>query len=233
MPTRRTRPASRTAPVRRTEPKAPVLPSALKEAPLPEHELTPEAQFQELAFYDVDLTDSMAEQVEFTQCRFRGARMAESKLPGVRLADCVVEQSDWSNLRAEQGTMTRVSLAGSRMTGLAWNGGMLRDVAVDDCKLDLTNWRASRFDGVFVNGSNLTGADFTDADLRGATFTGCDLSGAQFSNAKMEGARFRRCELAGIGGVTSWRGVVVHPEDLMGLSHVLAKALGIVVEQAP
>lgn len=48
----------------------------------------------------------------------------------------------------------------------------------------------------------------------------------------MQGARFRGCELAGIGGITSWDGAVVHRDDLLELSYALAGALGIVVEGA-
>ena len=48
----------------------------------------------------------------------------------------------------------------------------------------------------------------------------------------MTGARFRSCELEGIGGVTSWEGAVVHPDDLLGLAYVLAGALGIRVNAA-
>jgi uncharacterized protein YjbI with pentapeptide repeats len=66
----------------------------------------------------------------------------------------------------------------------------------------------------------------------GVQFTNCDLSGAQFSQAKMEGTRFADCVLAGIGGVTSFAGAIVASQDLVGLSHTLAAALGIQIEGA-
>jgi uncharacterized protein YjbI with pentapeptide repeats len=129
----------------------------------------------------------------------------------------------------ERGSLERVAVSDTRMTGLACTDGMLSDVTFDACKIDLTNWRFTRFDVVSFDRCNLSGADFGEADLRGASFTDCDLSGAQFSNARMAGARFRNCELEGIGGITSWQGAIVHPDDLMALSYVLAGALGIVV----
>jgi hypothetical protein len=48
----------------------------------------------------------------------------------------------------------------------------------------------------------------------------------------MTGTRFRACELEGIGGITSWDGAIVHPDDLLGLAYVLAGALGIKVDSA-
>jgi uncharacterized protein YjbI with pentapeptide repeats len=192
-----------------------------------EHEQTVEAA----AYGDAGLTGLLAERVEFLRCRFRRAAFAGSHLPRVRFLDCVVETSDLSNLAAEKGTLERVRVSGCRMTGLALNDGLVRDVAFTDCKVDLTNWRFARFDVVTFEGCNLSGADFTNADLRGASFTGCDLSGAQFHDARMTGTRLRGCELAGVGGVTNWDGAVVHPDDLLGLSYVLAASLGITVRE--
>jgi uncharacterized protein YjbI with pentapeptide repeats len=138
--------------------------------------------------------------------------------------------SDWSNLDGDAATMERVRVADSRMTGLVWTDGLLRDTAFHDSRLDLTNWRLARFDRVTFTGCNLTRADFTDADLRGATFTRCNLTAAQFSKADMRGARFRGCDLTGIGGVTSWSGAIVHRDDLLALSYTLAAALGIAID---
>lgn len=183
-----------------------------------------------MAFLDVDLAGRCAESVEFAQCRFKAASLSGSQLQRVRLADCEVRTSDWSNVRFENGTADRASFDESRLTGLGWTAGLLRDVVFQGCKLDLSNWRFTRFDAVRFVGSNLTGADFTGADLGGASFTACNLTGAQFSNATMQGARFRGCELAGINGVTSWAGAVVHRDDLIELSYALAGALGITVQ---
>jgi uncharacterized protein YjbI with pentapeptide repeats len=200
-------------------------------ATLPEHDLEPESAYKAMAVFDLELTSRVAESVEFRQCRFKRASLAGSHLQRVRFADCLVEASDWSNLRGDGGTFDRVKVTDVRMTGLSWADGLLRDAAFSQCKLDLTNWRFATFDVAGFTDCNLAGADFTSADLRGASFTRCDLSGAQFSNATMEGTRFRGCELAGIGGMTSWAGAIVHEEDLLALSYTLAAAMGIVVHR--
>lgn len=186
--------------------------------------------FEKRSFDNADLIGVFAQTVEFAQCRFRAARLGGAVLPKVRLTDCVVERSDLSNVRGENGTMERLAFTDCRMTGVAWNGGLLRHVTFTDCKVDLTNWRYARFDAVTLTSCNLSGADFTNTDLRGASFVDCDLTGAQFNNATMRGTRFQRCELSGIGGITSWQGAIIHPDDLLGLSYALAGALGIVVK---
>jgi hypothetical protein len=207
------------------------MPTTTQAATEADHDLETESTFSALAYMNIDLSGRQADSVEFARCHFKAATLTGSRLTRPRFSDCLIENSDWSNLHGRGGAIDRARLTASRLTGLAWIDGLLRDVAFDTCKLDLTNWRHTRFTAVAFTDCNLTGADFTDADLRGASFTRCDLTGAQFSSATMTGTRFRGCELAGIGGVTSWTGAVVHQDDLLELAHILANALGIVVER--
>ena len=213
---------------RRTEPRPPQLPAEERLSPAPE-DLEPEAVLARRRFLDVDLSGREAEGVEFDRCLFRAGTLAASRLTRVSIVHCVVETVDWSNVDGDGGTLDRLLASGSRMTGLAWAGGLVRDAAFDGCRLDLSNWRYAAFDAVRFTGCNLSGADFTSADLRGASFVDCDLSGAQFSAATMEGTRFRGCDLAGIGGVQSFRGANVHRDDLLALARVLAAAVGITI----
>ncbi|WP_432982973.1 pentapeptide repeat-containing protein [Dactylosporangium sp. CA-233914] len=231
MPTRRsTTPARQRPGGRAVQPHPPRIREALQAATLNEHDLEPDASFEALVFADIDLTGRRAVAVEFEECQFTAARFAGSHLDRLRLTDCRIETSDWSNLRAEAAGIDRVAFATSRLTGMACTNGRLRNTAFRDCKLDLSSWRFTHFDAVTFDECNLTGADFTNADLRGASFTRCRLTAAQFSNADMHGARFRACELDGIGGIASWSGAVVHRDDLIELADALAGALSIVIE---
>jgi uncharacterized protein YjbI with pentapeptide repeats len=116
------------------------------------------------------------------------------------------------------------------MTGLSWLDDDLRDVTFDGCRIDLSSFRATKFDDVVFTGCRLEQADFGDADLRGARFDDCNLSGAQFSGARMTGTRFAGCDLTGVSGVTSMRGAVITSADAVALAFILAGALGITIE---
>ncbi|GIH19817.1 pentapeptide repeat-containing protein [Rugosimonospora africana] len=229
----RSRTTARRAPATRAqrEPRKPVPPSALTTASLDEHDLTAESGFERLGFADLDLSERRAGAVEFSQCRFDKATLSGSELPRLGLTDCLIENCDWANLRAEGGKLDRVRVAESRMTGLTWTDGLVRDALFDRCRMDLSVWRFADFDTVRFSHCNLAGADFTNADLRTAQFVECDLTRAQFSNATMEGTRFRGCTLVGIAGVTSWSGAVVHHSDLLALSYALAAALNIRIDE--
>lgn len=211
-------------------PKVPKPPPSLEPATVEDHDLEDEGIYQRLGFCDIDLSGRSARSVEFEQCRFRNADLAGTSLVRASFTDCLFENGNLANLRVEKSSMLRAHLSVLRMTGVQWIDGSLRDVAVSECRADLTSFRFTDFHNVVFEGCNLTGADFQNADLGSAQFTSCDLSGAQFSQAKMEGTRFSNCVLEGIGGVTSFDGAIVASHDLVGLSYSLAAALGIRIE---
>ncbi len=207
-------------------------PASLELATAEEHRLEPESTFRRLAFVDLDLSGQAADGVEFAQCRFKGADLSGVQLDGAAFTDCLFDSTNLANLRAEKSSMIRTRLSTLRMTGMHWINGVLRDVTVSECRLDLSSFRFTNFTGAAFDGCNLTRADFQNADLTGVRFTDCDLTGAQFSQATMNGTRFANCLLAGVGGVTSMAGAVIAHQDLAALSYTLAGALGIHIEDA-
>jgi uncharacterized protein YjbI with pentapeptide repeats len=211
-------------------PAKPKMPPSLPAATLPEHDLVTEADHAELDYVDADLSARTAELVSLERCRFKGVNLSGTALERARFIDCLLDSSDLANLRASGSTMIRVHLSVLRMTGFTWVGGLAKDVTFDECRLDMSNWRFSRFRTVVFHRCVLRRADFTGADLTGARFAGCDLTAAQFSNAKMGGTRIAGCVLEGIAGITSWTGAVVQSEDLVALSYTLAAGLGIRIE---
>jgi uncharacterized protein YjbI with pentapeptide repeats len=218
-------------------PKKPRVPPRLDPATA-DHELVDEASFDLVEFAGIDLAARSADGApsvdgaRFERCRFDRAALAGTVLERAAFADCAVEHSDWANLRATKSSLSRVDVSVSRLTGLHWVDGALRDVTFRECRMDLATFRFTGFARVAFVDCNLTRADFTNADLRGATFTGCDLTAAQFGQVKADGARFTRCELAGAGSVASLRGAVISAADLVALSYTLAAALGITIDRS-
>ncbi|HEY6737375.1 MAG TPA: pentapeptide repeat-containing protein [Actinopolymorphaceae bacterium] len=223
------RPSRSRAPGRR--PTAPKIPrGVLAPATLPDHDLEEEAEFGRLEFAGLDLSGRDAALVEFDACRFVDTRLGGTELDRSRCFDCRFESCDLANLSARSTALVRAALQNSRATGLRWTEGTLRDVVFDKCKLDLSAFHETKFERVRFEGCNLAQADFMDADLSGGVeFVDCDLSQARFSQARMNGAVLTHCVLDGIEGVTSLRGAVIDPMDLLSLSYTLAQALGIVI----
>ena len=220
----------RFVPDRLPEAAAPNLPDDRRAAVLPDHDLDDEGTYRDMDFLDLDLTGRTARSVELEGCHLKATDLSGSALDKAVFVDCLIENCNLANVRANGATLRRVRLSVARMTGFQWTKGILRDVAFDECRLDLSTFRFSELTDVVFTGCNLFRADFTNADLSRARFVDCDLSGAQFSHATLTGTRFTRCELVDIDGVTSMRGAVVEGHNLVALAHTLATALGITID---
>ncbi len=233
---------------RRREPAAPDLPASLAEARLPAAqagswagagagvelsdrgvlaELVDGVVLAELAFQDLDLSGSEAVGADVDQCRFGNVSLGQARLRRVMFRDAEFSRCDLANLLGRECSMLRVAIEASRMTGLSYLAGTLRDVTFSNCRMDLASFAATRFTDVLFADCRLDQANFGDADLSGVRFERCDLSGAQFSGATMTGTRLTGCVLTGISGVTSLRGAIIGSQDALALAGILAGALGI------
>jgi uncharacterized protein YjbI with pentapeptide repeats len=218
------------APARPRAPSRPKLAGTLSPAVLPHHDLADGGVLSALEYAGADLAGQEAAAVEIDQCRFRSTALTGTELDRAVISDSVFESCDLANLRAQDCGLLRVAVSGSRMTGLSWAGGGVRETVLSSCRMDLVSFRFTVFKHTVFTDCRLSQADFTGADLRGARFEGCDLSGAQFSGAQMTGTRFAGCTLDGISGVTSMRGAIVTGADALALAYSLASALGISIE---
>ena len=126
--------------------------------------------------------------------------------------------------------MSRVAATATRMTGLTWITGTLRDVTFANCRIDLAFFSATRFTNVVFANCRLDQANFGDAELTEVRFDNCDLTAAQFSGARLAATRFAGCDLTGLVGVTSLRGATMSSADTVGLAASFAAALGIKIE---
>jgi uncharacterized protein YjbI with pentapeptide repeats len=214
------------------QPAAPALPDALKPAALPDDDLTDNGVYLSMAFDGLDLSNRDAVAPEIDECRYADVSFSQTKLHRALIRDATFDRCDMANLRARDCLLSRATVSASRMTGLSWLDGTIRDVAFANCRIDLASFRSSRFKDVVFTDCRMEQADFGEADLRGARFEGCDLTGGQFSGAQLAGTRFSDCVLAGIGGVTSLRGAIIKGADALALTYILADALGIKIEDS-
>jgi uncharacterized protein YjbI with pentapeptide repeats len=206
------------------------LPATLTAAKLPDDDLKDDGVYLSLEFADLDLTKRDVASIEIDQCRYKNVNFGQTELDRAMISDAVFDRCDLANVRTRDCSMVRVGVSGSRMTGLSWIEGSIRDTTFDTCRVDLASFRFSSLKGVVFTSCKLVQADFQEADLRGAQFEHCDLTSAQFSKAQMEGTRFSDCTLTGINGVMSLKGAIVKNRDALALTYSLAGALGIIIE---
>jgi uncharacterized protein YjbI with pentapeptide repeats len=100
-------------------PAKPRPPASLETATSPQHDLADEATYRQLGFTEIDLSGQEADSVEFEQCRFTRASLAGVVLDRAMLTDCLIENSDWANLKATKSGMQRVK-SPSPNAGWTW-----------------------------------------------------------------------------------------------------------------
>jgi uncharacterized protein YjbI with pentapeptide repeats len=155
--------------------------------------------------------------------------LREARLRGVRLVDVEGTSLEGSNGDWRGGSMRRVHLSDSRLTGLVVSEAKLEEVTFRNCKLDYANFRFASLNRVSFEDCVLTETDFQGAECQSVKFSGCRMQGTDFSKAELDGVDLRGSELALSGGVEALRGAVVSTSQIIDLAMPLAEAAGIAV----
>jgi uncharacterized protein YjbI with pentapeptide repeats len=179
---------------------------------------------------DSDLSGTHAPGVAIREARLNGTRLAGAELEGLELTDVELRGCDLANLRAgPQGGWIRVSATNCRMTGLTFTDGVLRDVALHGCRIDLASFGGARLQRVSFEECDLSQTDFLEAELDGVRFTGCQMAATDLRGAKLRRCELRSNRLEGLLGVDRLRGCAMPWVDIVGAAGLWAQALGISV----
>ena len=143
------------------------------------------------------------------------------------LIDVVLDHANLANLRARRAFLQRVELKGCRMTGIQLAESTLRDVLVENCRVDLAAFRATTFERVRFRGCQLQELDVAEAVFSAVVFEECDLSRADFSHARFRLSEMRGCRLDGVIAAERLAGVGMPWPDVVGIAGELAAAIGI------
>ncbi len=150
---------------------------------------------------------------------------AELKAEGLR--DVVLANANLANRRGQGVLVERARLRGCRMTGIQLGESIVRDLVVEDSRVDLAAFRMSRLERVVFRGCQLQELDLVEAQLSSVVFERCDLTGADFTNARFGRCEMRGCTLLDAVGIERLRGVAMPWDDIVGLAGQMAAAIGI------
>lgn len=208
-------------------PQEPRLPLRLAQGEVAE--LHHDDNVNEIELGNVSLVDQRANGVAFEAVRFSNVDVSGSQLEHLRMADGALHRCNLANVHARRASLTRVAVAGSRMTGIAMPEATLRDLTLSDCRIDLASFAFSRLQRVTFEDCLLQQTDFLEAQLDAVRFYRCDLTRADFRGARLKRCEFRRSNLTGIDGVESLRGAAMEWPDIVEMAGVWAAALGIAI----
>jgi uncharacterized protein YjbI with pentapeptide repeats len=143
------------------------------------------------------------------------------------LVDVVATDLDWANERAPRSSVQRVELRRCRLTGVELAEATLRDVVLDECRVDLVNLRHARLERVVFRDCRMTECDFYESSLKDVLFERCELREATFSGCRLQRVELRGCDLAGVRGADALRGARMPWGDVVENAVLFATALGI------
>lgn len=134
---------------------------------------------------------------------------------------------DWANARAPRLSAERVELRRCRLTGAELAESTLRDVAFDECRIDLAGLRHARLERVVFRDCRMGECDFYGATLKDVLFERCELREATLSAVKLERVELRGCDLTAARGAEALRGARMPWNDVIENAALFASIAGI------
>lgn len=185
------------------------------------------------------------EGVECDQIAWAGQKSRLAHLDSVRLVNpdltgAILREGGWEDVEISGGQLGGLNLTGSslrrlliqraRMSGVVLAETELKDVTIEDAKLDLANFRFSKLSRVRCVRCQLVDADFGAAQLVDVDFTNCDLTSADFSGVTMKRVDLRSSVVQQIKGIGGLKGATINYDQMITLVPELAAGLGIEIK---
>jgi uncharacterized protein YjbI with pentapeptide repeats len=151
-----------------------------------------------------------------------------SDVDGFRdLIDVAATDLDWAGERRLGFSAHRAELRRCRLTGAELGEATLRDVTLDECRVDLVGLRHATLERVVFRDCRMAECDFYGAALTDVLFDRCELGEATFSAVRLERVELRACDLAGVRGADGLRGARMPWNDVLDNAALFAWLAGI------
>jgi uncharacterized protein YjbI with pentapeptide repeats len=143
------------------------------------------------------------------------------------LTDVIVRDVDWANRRVARASVLRAELHTVRLTGADLAESTFRDVRFVGCRLDLAAARLSKFERVVFSDCRLDELDLYGAQLQDVLFERCVLREATISEVTSKRVELRGCDLTGVRGAETLRGMRMPWNDVLENAPLFAGVVGI------
>lgn len=150
-------------------------------------------------------------------------------LEKLALEDVIIARSDLTAVSASESSWRRIKITETRCSGIKLQNSTLKDLTIDGCKLDISNFRYSKLKNVTFIDCSLDEADFYMANLENVRFENCTFKQAEFSGATCKAVDFRTSDITLIRGLDSLAHATISSEQLMAIAPALASRFQIIV----
>ena len=194
------------------------------------YDLEPDADLDGLAFRGLDLTGRDASRARFLDCEVEDCDLDGVTMDGVRVLD-----TSWTAVRAgalpaPSSTWRDVTLTDVRIGALTAFGSTWTRARVVGGKIDYLDLRESTVEELRLEGVTLGDLDLSHARVSRLVVVDCDLRRLDTTQARLAGCDLRGARLRVVEGVGGLGGAQVTPDQLLDLAPLLARHVGLVVE---
>jgi uncharacterized protein YjbI with pentapeptide repeats len=210
-------------------PEAPRVPDELEPANVDPAVVESGDEWRRVRIVDAELPDLAMPSLRFEEARLERVDLSGGRLAHLSLSDVELEGCNLANADVRGGSAWRTRIARSRLTGVSWTEGLMRDSVLSDCRIDLSSFAATRLDQVVFERCLLMQADFQEASLRAVRFVDCDLSEADLTDARFDRCELRGCTIDAIRGAERLRGIAMPWQDIVAAVGTFAAAVGVTV----
>lgn len=179
---------------------------------------------------DLQPTLDFESKPEFDEALFEGVEAESTDLAKTGIIDSMIHKCNLSASKLTESSFQRVEISDTRMSGIDWYDSILKDVQFTNCKLDLANFRATKFKNVIFNDCVLTGADLQAAELVNVIFDSCDINEMDVNGCKLKNVDLRSSTFTVIKGTNALKGAVMSRQQLIMLAPIFANEVGIKIE---
>ena len=185
--------------------------------------------WEDVVLVETSLTGIDARALGFSDSEFDATDLSGAKLQNLFLVDCSLRRANLANTVVRNGSMRRVTVAGSRLTGFQWTGGEVHESSFVECRADMASFESSRLSHATFSDCDLRDADLRSTRMEAVRFERCDLTGADLRGARLERCEMRGCTIDGLRGVDRLRGVAMPWDDILAAAGVFAGELGVLL----
>lgn len=173
---------------------------------------------------------SFEDRMEFDEASFVSIEAESADLAKISIMDSTLQKCNLSAAKITESLWRRVTMSDSRMSGVIWYDAILKDVEITNCKLDLANFRSTKFKNVVFKDCVLTGADFLGAELTNVIFDSCDINDIDVNGCTMKNVDLRGSTFTVIKGAKNLAGATMSRQQLIMLAPIFANEIGIKIE---
>lgn len=169
------------------------------------------------------------ERVELQAVELQKVEIPDGNYTSIEISNARVDQLVANNISSDSGAIVRVVLKNSQLTGLRLPRGYFKNIQFLNCRMNVSNFRQSKFERCLFYNCVLNEADFGGSDFKNVRFEYCQLQQTEFSNCVSSRLEFESTSLAAIRGVAGLRGATISSENLIEVSPALANAFEIII----